>query len=210
MSSMRYILIDESGRLYDPKDRILVFSAVVTDNLTELERIIVKARKRIPKKGNRRKERLSEIKFSLAGGKTRRFILQELEKQKLKIYNLIIDKGGRKIIDNPKTYALLIGEILKILLPDNPQLSHIIIDRHFTFITQREIFNHQLQKQFGDKLFIEHVDSLQSPIITLADFVAGAVRIAYSKKQPEFIEYIKNIIATEKLTTWREIKSGKS
>lgn len=210
MNSMKYILIDESGRLYDPEDRILVFSAVVTDNLTELERIIVKARKRIPKKGNRRKERLSEIKFSLAGGKTKRFILQELAKQKLKIYNLIIDKGGRKIIDNPKTYALLIGEILKILLPDNPQLSHIIIDRHFTFITQREIFNHQLQKQFGDKLFIEHVDSLQNPIITLADFVAGAVRIAYSKKQPEFIEYIKNIIATEKLTTWREIKSGKS
>lgn len=133
-----------------------------------------------------------------------------MAKQKLKIYNLIIDKGGRKIIDNPKIYALLIGEILKILLPDNPQLSHIIIDRHFTFITQREIFNHQLQKQFGDKLFIEHVDSLQNPVITLADFVAGAVRIAYLKKQPEFIEYIKNIIATEKLTTWREIKSGKS
>lgn len=89
---MKYALIDESDRLYDPEDKILVFSAVVTDNLTELERIIVKARKRIPKKGNRRKERLSEIKFSLAGDKTRRFILQELAKQKLKIYKRILNR----------------------------------------------------------------------------------------------------------------------
>ena len=172
---MKYALIDESGRLYDPEDKILVFSAIVADNLTRLERIVTKARKRIPKKGARRKERLSEIKFSLTGDKTKRFVLQELAKQEIKIYSLIIDKGGRKISDNPVTYALLIGEILKILLPDNPQLSHIIIDRHFTFITQREMFNYQLQKQFGDNLFIEHVDSLQNPVITLADFVAGAV-----------------------------------
>lgn len=207
---MKYALIDESGRLYDPKDRILVFSAVVAKNLTELERIIVKARNRIPRKGKRRKERLSEIKFSLTGDKTRRFILQELAKHDVKIYNLIIDKNGRKISDNPVTYALLIGEILKILLPDNPKLSHIIIDRHFTFITQRETFNHQIQKQFGDKLFIEHVDSLQSPVITLADFAAGAARTAYLKKQKEFTRLINAVVAEEKLTTWKEIKSGKS
>lgn len=133
-----------------------------------------------------------------------------MAKLEVKICSLIIDKGGRKITDNPTTYALLIGEILKTLLPDNPQLSHIIIDRHFTFITQREILNHQLQKRFSDKLFIEHVDSLQNPVITLADFVAGAARIAHLKKRYEFIESVKNVIAKERLTTWKEIKSGKS
>lgn len=188
----------------------MVFSAVVAKNLTELERIIVRARNRIPKRGSRRKERLSEIKFSLTGDKTRRFILQELAKHEVKIYNLVIDKNGRKISDDPVTYAILISEILKILLPDNPRLEHIFIDRHFTFITQRETFNHQLQKQFGDKLFIEHVDSLQNPVITIADFAAGAARTAYLKKQKEFTSLINAVVAEEKLTTWKEIKSGKS
>lgn len=133
---MRYALTDESGRLYDPNERILVFSTIVTNNLSDLEKIVIRARERIPKKGKRRKERLSEIKFSLTGDNTRLYVLKELAKQKVKIYNLVVHKSGRKIHDDPANYALLMSEVLKTSLSDHPKLTHILIDRHFTYITQ--------------------------------------------------------------------------
>lgn len=203
---MTYALIDESGRLYDPNDKMLVFAVIVTENLSELEKIIIKTRRRIPKKGIRKQERLSEIKFSLTGDNTRLFILKELVKYKVKIYVLVIDKQGRKIQDNPENYALLISMALKTVIKDNPKLAHILIDRHFTYITQREKFNRSIQKKLSQQIFIEHVDSLQNPIITLADFVAGAIRIAYVKQNFHFKDCFKNLIMKEKVTTWREIK----
>ena len=206
---MPYVLIDESGRVTDPGDRILVLVALITENLSELEKIIIRARRRIPTKGKRRKERLSELKFSLTGDNTRLFVLKELAKQKVSVYSLVIDKGGRKITDDPSNYALLIGKVLKLSLSDHPRLTHILIDRHFTFITQREAFNLNLQRRFGSSLFIEHVDSLQNPVITLVDFVAGAFRIAYTKQNTQFLECIKDLVVIEKKVTWREIKSGK-
>ncbi len=207
---MRYALIDESGRIYDQDDKILVFAVIVAENLSLLEKIIIRARQRIPKKGKRRVERLSEIKFSLTGDKTRLFILKELVKQNVKIYAFVVNKQGRKIKDDPANYSLLISEILKLTLVDNPQITHILIDRHFTFITQRERFNSHIQKRLNKQLFIEHVDSLQNPVITLADFVAGAIRFSHVNKDNLFKECIKDLIVEEKIKTWREIKSGKS
>lgn len=203
---MIYALIDESGRIYDPHDKILVFVVVLADNLSELEKIIIRARHRIPQKGKRRMERLSEIKFSLTGDKTRLYILKELVKYRVKIYSLIIDKQGRKIQDTPENYALLIGKALKLVVKNNPQLVHILIDRHFTYIIQREKFNREMQKSYGDRFFIEHVDSLQNPVITIADFLAGAIRISYTKKKFLYKECIQKLIRYENLTTWKEIK----
>lgn len=203
---MNYALLDESGRIYDPNDKILVFGVIVAENLSELEKIIIKARRRIPKKGKRKQERLSEIKFSLTGDNTRLFILKELAKHQVKIYALIIDKQGRKIEDEPENYALLISMTLKAAIKDNPKLAHILLDRHFTYITQREKFNRSIQKKLSRQIFIEHVDSLQNPIITLADFIAGAIRVAYVKQNFQFKDCFKNLILKEKLTTWKEIK----
>lgn len=46
-------------------------------------------------------------------------------------------------------------------------------------------------------------------MITLADFVAGAVRTAHTKKNRQFMKCIGNVVTEERITTWREIKSGK-
>ena len=35
LNEMRYSIIDESGRMYDPNDRFIVFAAVVTSSLRE-------------------------------------------------------------------------------------------------------------------------------------------------------------------------------
>ena len=185
---------------------MLIVSIVLADDLSALERIVLRARNRIPKKGKRRKERLSEIKFSLTGDNTRRFVLKELRKRSVKIYSLVIDKEGRSITDNPTNYALIIGEAMKVPLSQHPHVTHVLIDRHFTYVTQREECNRQLQERFGNALFIEHVDSLQNPVITLADFVAGAVRVAHTKQDTQFTQCIEGVIRKEQKISWREIK----
>ncbi len=83
---------------------------------------------------------------------------------------------------------------------------HILIDRHFTYITQRERFNLYIHKELGNKLYIEHVDSLQNPVITLADFVAGAIRIAHTKRNFLFRECMKDLFVEERMVIWKEIK----
>lgn len=203
---MRYALIDESGRLYDPRDKILVFAVLVARTLVGLDKIIPKARSKIPRKGRRKRERLAEIKFSLAGDKTRKLVLEEIAKRKIKIYILVVDKERRKIKDNPRNYALLVSESLRKALGENLRLEHVLIDRHFTFVTQREKFNNLLQEDFKREIFIDHLDSQQNPVISLADFVAGAIRHAYVHNDDQFRKIIDRMIKGEKSVTWRELK----
>ncbi|PIS14034.1 hypothetical protein COT65_00985 [Candidatus Shapirobacteria bacterium CG09_land_8_20_14_0_10_47_13] len=203
---MRYALIDESGRLYDPKDRILVFTVLATESLVGLDKIIVKAREKISPKGKHKKEKLAEIKFSLTGDKTRQFVLKEIVKRRIKIYALVVDKEGRKIKDDPVNYAVLIFESLKKALSENPKLEHILIDRHFTFITQREKFNNSLRKNLKRQIFIEHLDSQQNPVISLADFIAGAIRYSHVNGDNRFKDIINKAIKKENLASWRKLK----
>ena len=57
---MQYALIDESGRLADPADKIIVFVALVTKSLLNLDKIIPQIKKKLPKKGKRGKEKTRE------------------------------------------------------------------------------------------------------------------------------------------------------
>lgn len=207
---MRYILVDESGRLYDPSDRLLVFTGVVASNLIGLDRIIPQVRKTIPRKGKRKKEKtLAEIKFYSAGDKTRLKALELISKCPLKVFVLVIDKEGRKITDNPQNYSLLVSSLLTPAFKKHPDIKHVIIDRHFTYVTQRERFNQLLLRHLGKEVFVEHLDSQQNTIVSLPDFIAGAIRIAYTKGDVRFKEIIDSLIVWEKKITWRKLKKQK-
>lgn len=43
-------------------------------------------------------------------------------------------------------------------------------------------------------------------IVTIADFVAGAIRLSYTKNNLRFKEEIKDLIVEEKVTTWVDLK----
>lgn len=199
---MRFAIIDESGRLFDPNDKILIFAAVVTETLLKLDKILPFVKKRLPKK-----TKLAEIKFSTTGDKTRLKVLNEISKRNLKLFVLVVDKEGRKIKDDSENYSLLISTLLKKVLNKYPDTTHIIIDRHFTWITQRERFNASVQRKLGKLLFIEHLDSQQNTIVSLADFVAGAVRTYYVKEDPKFVEKIENLIEKQIITKWRDLRA---
>lgn len=207
---MRYALIDESGRLADRKDKIVVFVALVTKSLLNLDKIIPRVKKKLPLKGKRRKEKtLAEIKFSTTGEKTRVLTLEIIAKQDFQIFTLVIDKEGRKIIDNPANYAHLIASLLKPAIKKFPNLTHIIIDRHFTYILHREKFNDLVQKILNRELFVEHLDSQQNTIVSLPDFVAGAIREAVTKNNLKYKEIIQKLIVGERKTAWRKLAQQK-
>lgn len=201
---MRFAIIDESGRLYDPNDRFLVFAAVIVNSLVNLDKIIPAVRKTLAKKKN-----LAEIKFSTTGEKTKVKVLGEIKRRRLKLFVLVIDKEGRKIHDIPENYSLLVSTLLKKILRKYSTVSHIIIDRHFTWVTQREKFNDLIQKELKKSLFIEHLDSQQNTIVSLPDFVAGATRIRHTKDEPKYAEIIAKQIEGRIVTTWRQLKRKK-
>jgi len=124
---MKFAIIDESGRLYDPNDRVLVFTAVLVNSLVNLDKIIPTARKHLP-----RKTTLAEIKFSTTGDKTKTRVLRALSKKDLTIFVLIINKEGRKIIDNPDNYSLLVANLLNKINSKYSTVDHVIIDKHFS------------------------------------------------------------------------------
>lgn len=196
-----FAIIDESGRLYDPEDRFLVFAAVVSETLVNLDKIIPQVKKKLPKK-----TKLAEIKFSTTGDKTRIRVFEKIEERRLATFVLVVDKEGRKITDTPENYSLLVASLLKKVLRKYPTISHIIIDRHFTWVTQREKFNDLLQEKLGKALFIEHLDSQQNTIVSLADFVAGAFRVKYAKNISQFADKIEKRVEGKVIISWRALK----
>lgn len=200
MNEMRYSIIDESGRMYDPNDRFIVFAAVVTNSLVGLDKIIPSVRKRLSKK-----IRLAEIKFSTTGDRTRNKVFEEIVKKNLKLFVLVIDKEGRKIKDNVENYSLLVSILLREIFKVYSETPHILIDKHFSFITQRENFNNLLQKRLNKELFIEHLDSQQNTIVSLPDFVSGAFRVAFTRDNNRFVEVVEKLVKKKVVTTWRNL-----
>lgn len=201
---MRFLIIDESGRLADRNDRYLVFAAVVADTLVGLDKVVTSVSKKM-----KNRLRPHEIKFSTTGDKTRVNVLERIKSKRIQIYVLTIDKEGRKIVDNVENYSLMISFLVREVLKKFPGATHCFIDRHFTYITQREKFNDLLQKQAGKKLFIEHLDSQQNTIISLPDFVAGAFRLGHSKNEGTFARIIERHVIKEFIYTWREFSQKK-
>lgn len=206
---MQYAVIDESGRFADPESKILVFAAVTADSLVGLDKIVARAKKKIPVKGKRKAERLVEIKFSQTGNRTRETVLRAINKQKLEIFLLVVDTEGRKVADNPENYAFLVSTLLGVIKRKNPGLKHVIIDRHFTWIYQREKFNELVQKYLRKRLFIEHLDSQQNTIVALPDFVAGGIREYHTKGAKEWRELVESKITYEKKVSWRDLRQQK-
>ncbi|MBI3289905.1 DUF3800 domain-containing protein [Candidatus Microgenomates bacterium] len=200
---MKFVIIDESGRLADRNDKFLVFAAIVADSLVGLDKIIPSVKKSSPKTLN-----LSEVKFSTTGDKTRIKVLKLIVKKGLKLFVLVINKEGRKIDDNPNNYALLVSILLLDILKKMSSASHVIIDRHFTWVTQREKFNDLLQEFVDKPLFIEHLDSQQNTIVSLPDFVAGAFHLMQTKDDARFTAIIDPQVEVN-ATTWKQLRQQK-
>ncbi len=204
---MNYALIDESGRLSDPRDPVFVLAMIVSVDLPVLARIIPAARRSIPPKGKTRNERwLAEIKFSHVGDGTKERVLTRLGKSPITVYALVVIKEGRSIADTPENLAFLTFRLVRYIRKFSERPKHLLIDRHFTSVSQRATFDKQLGMALGYPVFIEHLDSQQHSVICLADFVAGAIREAVAHENTRWYDLLGDRIAGEERISWRQLR----
>lgn len=204
---MNYALIDESGRLSDPRDPVFVLAMIVSSELPSLAKIIPAARGKIPSKGKSKKERsFAEIKFSLVGDGTKKRVLLRLSKAPIDVYALIIAKEGRSIDDTPENLAFLTARLIRYVRDSSQCPTHLLIDRHFTSVSQRAAFDSHLETLLKRPIFIEHLDSQQHSIMCLPDFTAGAVRVAAARGDTQWQEILKERMAGEERVSWRKLR----
>lgn len=137
---LEYVFYYESGRLHDNQEKVIIMVGIYLTNYIQIEnniKIIKTRSKKDHKNGN---IVVNEIKFSSTGNKTRTKILQSIHNLDIKIYILIINKDGRTIKDTPYNYALLTTSLLHLIKTPN-NIKYIIVDKHFSNISQRDQYN---------------------------------------------------------------------
>lgn len=203
------VFIDESGALGDKNDRFVVFAGVLSKKPQNLVRLIPKARKRIPTKKKRKRERLvSEFKFRSVGDNTKERILGEIANQEVGLFVIVLDKEGRNVNDTPQNYALLVALVVKSALK-RIELDGILIDRHYNQVYKQRELTSELVRLCGKEISVKHVDSLTDSRVDLADFVAGAILKSVRDKEDRFKNLIRSKILSLKIVKWRELKSGR-
>ena len=198
------IFIDESGTLPDTSDGYIVFAALVALKPQGLEKILSKFRKKTPTKGLRKKEKhVKEFKFHYVGDITRRKVLEEIASKDVRIYILIVDKLGRKILDTPENYGKLVKTLsLNLINKENPK--EILIDKHFGNKNDTEKLQSILDLISGEVNF-QQVDSVVDPRIDLADFIAGAVFKKFRVGDEKFYEIFSSKIVWEETLKWNKL-----
>jgi len=199
------VFIDESGTLPDPKDKFVVICGVSVRQIKEAENIF----SRILISLKTSKTKLREIKFYYAGEKTKRRFLSGLVSANFDIFVLAVNKKGRKIIDSPENYGILIADIINEMgLWYKSKEMSFVLDRHFYRKVDQDEFDDILKKEIENKLSykIDHVDSRENYLVNIADMAAGAVLNKYNKNNAEFYNIIKDNIIIEKIINWQEIK----
>jgi hypothetical protein len=199
-------LVDESGRLADPRDPLVVVAIVVAESTERrLDRLLAKIRRRLPSKGKRKHERRkTELKFNTTSPKTRRQVLHALTQQDVTLLVLVVNKRGVKIADSPKNYGELLCGILPDCLARFPQIDQILIDRHFSKQIDQDVTTRWILETLGQEIAIEHLDSRQDARIDLADFVAGAIAHTRLHQDATYEDLIRAKIAVYKVVDWKE------
>lgn len=199
-----FALIDESGRLVDPDDPVVVMAIVVADTQDRgLGRLLARIRRNLPTKGKRKAERQkAELKFSTTSDKTRHQVLSALAKQPITLFILVVHKDGASIQDVPENYAAMVNAILPDCIASFPTLRRILIDRHFSAKADQVKLT-QFIKQPGERAIrIEYVDSQQDSRIDLADFVAGAVAYAHRHDDTTFEDLVRGKVKSYRIARW--------
>ena len=204
MSKKITILIDESGTLPDPNDKVVVLAAVGTGSLDQFEKLLKKVHIIIKRSGDRPDN--SEIKFYSAGQRTKKYYLKALADLPVSIFILIVNKPGQKIPDTPLNFSLLAYILLNEVLGYTDNVEKVVFDRHFQSQTERDKFDTILLTLLGKKIQIEHADSQTMPSVNVADMVAGSALWAHTGKDRQYYELISGKIVSEVNLHWAEAK----
>lgn len=202
---MLTIFIDKSGTLPDPKDKFIVICGVGVNQIKEAENVI----NRILYSLRQIRIKIKELKFYYAGQRTKRRFLSGIVSSGFEIFALVVGKKGRKIVDTPENFAILVSDLVnEINLWYKVKEINIVIDKHFHRKIDQDKFNQIFKNKIskGIEYQIKHADSQQNSLVNIADMSAGAILWKYTGKDSQFYNLIKENIVVEKIVNWPEIK----
>jgi len=198
--------LDESGAL-TAATPLFVMAAVLTPHPEAIQYLIRRVALRSGKRLHRRRKAASELKWRNASQYIRRGVLNSLAQTDVAIFTLTVRKRGRQIEDTPENYAILTCELLQLCWGAYPNLV-LSLDRHFTSPVQVATVNTFIYRHWPTwgVLSIAHVDSQRSPLVQLADFVAGSVYDWYKAGDPTF-GLIEGQVRAALVEDWPRIKA---
>ena len=208
-----YAFIDESGTANVKIGRILVISAIVTNNPILLARAFKAAEK---KNRSNKKKNTGEMKAAAQLPSTRKRILSYLNKCDFSVYSLIIDTTTISNIPYSfdDIYTVGMSMLCSTIYFQYPEVC-FILDKRYTNPVLRNLLNDNIKELLRlnydavpEKITILHGDSVEYAELRAADFVAYETYQNY-KIGSDAYNVIAGRVASMTVfqnTTWGEIK----
>jgi len=202
---LAFLGVDECGSL-SAEAEWFVLAGVLTYAPGPIQRIIRRAAVASSRRLKRTRHAPSEFKWSNASLRFRQDVLLRLAAAEVEAFGLTIHKAHRRIDDVPENYAVLVVELLSAVWAKHPNIA-LKIDRRYTAPGQIAVLDTQIYRHWPPPgvLSIEHVDSQRSPLVQLADFVAGGL-YAGAKTGANALEVVRGRISADWHGSWPEIK----
>ena len=209
----RYAFIDESGNTDMNAGKMLVISAVVTDNPILLARTVKDAEKKIRKI---KKKDCGEMKAAFQRTNTRKKVLSSLIKCDFDVFSLVLDLAT---IDNTPykfddIYTAGMCMLCDKVYSANPDI-HFILDKRYTKETLRNSLDKSIKELINyhhntceDDIDILHGDSIEYAELRAADYVVYETYQKFSQGSDAydiFAGRVEDIIYYSN-TTWGKIK----
>ncbi|TAH49016.1 MAG: DUF3800 domain-containing protein [Chloroflexota bacterium] len=202
------IVLDESGSLANLTDPIITVAWLANADARSAKIIVSRAVRDSNRRQRKTKSR-GEFKFRNADDYDRRSILEALIDAKVRFGILIVDKAKQAIEDTPENYAVVIAETI-VMAQDYYRSANleIIVDGHFSSHADRQRFLALLVDGLDLEVQPQFADSKVTPLVQLADFVAGAFYSKFGvRRNAEYVEQIESQLIAETRITWRELKA---
>ena len=206
-----YICIDESGDLgkYPPSDSpYFVIAGVVTSKQQNLDKVIFRARKKLPDK---RQRQLSEMKHTNTTSKERSSVLKILKQRDCEYFGYVLKKNAGKQNTPREIEDYYINGMLQLIsdiVSEHPydREFHIHIDKgpssslHLALKSKiKELIQQRLNSLLID-VEIEFLNSQNSNEIQCADFIAGTVHYYFRNGKTENEQWLLIKDKLQKLT----------
>lgn len=200
-----HIFIDESGHFqYKDGDGVFVLAAVKTADPRALRKLI--RRTRHAKLAKKEKE-YSEIKAAFASDKYKRYLLAKLAETDTEVFVVAlrmrdVPHGARKSLEGvvylklvrALLYAAGVKEAPRVIVRMDKRSLPGISFEAFRFALTQEFVGLLAQPRFFHADFME---SHEEPGIQIADFVAHAIYLKYSRRNTNWYDMLSPIMRSE-------------
>ncbi len=194
----QYIYIDESGDLglSEKSSKVLVISALITDNPGQLDRIIKNARRY---KFNRELRKAKEIKFTKSSLELREYLIEKMNETTVcQGIHCIMDKGklySKYLRGNKhKMYNFVAGSMASAIILDSDNVE-VRIDKSKGKYILRTDFNQYFEQKLRigsniGKINIFHSHSENFSGIQLVDILSGSVYQKFNNTNSIYVDKI--------------------